>query len=128
MVATGTDLVRAEGLLASALQANRNVKGMFGVEDITGIAMGNIIERQRLKGKVFGGGFDLVTEVLDPIEEGNMQFTIDQQPYLQGFQGVMQLCLNEMYAISPADINTGIAPVTAETVKAVKDLAAKGYR
>ena len=128
VVATGTDLVRAEGLLASALQANRNVKGMFGVEDITGIAIGNIIERQRLKGRVFGGGFDLVTDVLNHIEAGNMQFTIDQQPYLQGFQGVVQLWLNRMYNLSPTDVNTGIAPVTAATVKAVKELAGKGYR
>ncbi len=128
VVATGTDLVKAEALLGAALQANPAVKGMFGVEDVTGIAIGHIIERQKLKGKVFGGGFDLVSEVLDAIENGNMQFTIDQQPYLQGFQGVMQLYLNRAYALSPADINTGIAPVTAETVKAVKALAAKGYR
>lgn len=128
VVATGTDLVKAEALLGAALQANPNVKGMFGVEDVTGIAIGHIIERQKLKGKVFGGGFDLVGEVLDAIEKGYMQFTIDQQPYLQGFQGVMELYLNRAYAISPADINTGIAPVTAETVKTVKDLAGKGYR
>ena len=57
-----------------------------------------------------------------------MQFTIDQQPYLQGFQGVMELYLTALYAITPCDINTGIAPVTAANVKAVKDLAAKGYR
>jgi simple sugar transport system substrate-binding protein len=128
VVATGTDLVKAEALLGAALQANPNVKGMFGVEDVTGIAIGHIIERQKLKGKVFGGGFDLVSEVLDAIEKGNMQFTIDQQPYLQGFQGVMELYLNRAYAIAPADINTGIAPVTADMVKTVKELAAKGYR
>jgi simple sugar transport system substrate-binding protein len=128
VVATGTDLVKAESLLASALQADPSVKGMFGVEDITGIAIGNIIERQKLKGKVFGGGFDLVEQELNHIENGVMQFTIDQQPYLQGFQGVMELWLNRMYSISPCDINTGIAPVTAENVKAVKDLAKKGYR
>jgi simple sugar transport system substrate-binding protein len=128
MVATGTDLVRAESLIAAAYQANQNIKGMFGVEDITGIAIGHIIERQRLKGKVFGGGFDLVADILNAIENGDMHFTIDQQPYLQGFQGVMQLWLNRMYNLSPTDVNTGIAPVTASTVKAVKDLAAKGYR
>ncbi len=128
VVGTGTDLVRAEGLIAAALQANPNIKGMFGVEDVTGIAIGHIIERQGLKGKVFGGGFDLVTEELDAIQNGYMQFTIDQQPYLQGFQGVMELWLNKMYNITPCDINTGIAPVTAETVAAVKALAAKGYR
>jgi simple sugar transport system substrate-binding protein len=128
VVATGTDLVKAESMIGAALQANPNIKGMFGVEDVTGIAIGHIIERQHLKGKVFGAGFDLVTEELDAIQAGNMQFTIDQQPYLQGFQGVMELWLNKVYNITPCDINTGIAPVTGDTVAAVKALAAKGYR
>ena len=128
VVATGTDLVKAEALLGAALQANKNVKGMFGVEDVTGIAIAHIIERQKLKGKVSGGGFDLVAEILDAIEAGNMQFTIDQQPYMQGFQGVMELYLSKAFAITPADINTGIAPVTSDIVKSVKALAAKGYR
>jgi simple sugar transport system substrate-binding protein len=128
VVATGTDLVKAESMIGSAFQANPNIKGMFGVEDVTGIAIAHIIERQKLKGKVFGGGFDLVGEILDAIEKGHVQFTIDQQPYLQGFQGVMELYLSRTFSITPADINTGIAPVTAATVKSVKDLASKGYR
>lgn len=128
VVATGTDLVKAESMIGSALQADPGIKGMFGVEDVTGIAIGHIIERQKLKGKVFGGGFDLVGEILDAIEKGYMQFTIDQQPYLQGYQGVIELDLYHRFKIAPADINTGIAPVTAATVKSVKDLAAKGYR
>src|SRR5512142_131540 len=43
VVATGTDLVKAESLLGAALQADPSVKGMFGVEDVTGIAIGHII-------------------------------------------------------------------------------------
>lgn len=128
VVSTGTDLVKAEGLIASAYQANHAIKGMFGVEDITGIAIGHIIERENLKGKVFGGGFDLVTETLNAIDKGYMQFTIDQQPYLQGFQGVMELWLLKTYNLTPCDVNTGIAPVTAENVKSVMSLATKGYR
>jgi simple sugar transport system substrate-binding protein len=128
VVSTGTDLVKAEGLIASAYQANPGIKGMFGVEDITGIAIGHIIERENLKGKVFGGGFDLVTETLNAIDKGYMQFTIDQQPYLQGFQGVMELWLLKTYNLTPCDVNTGIAPVTAENVRSVMSLAAKGYR
>jgi len=62
VVATGTDMVRAVSLISSALQANPNIKGMFGVEEVTGSAIAQIIERDRLKGKVMAGGFDLVTD------------------------------------------------------------------
>ena len=128
VVATGTDMVKAESLIGAAYQADRSIKGMFGVEDVSGSAIGRIIQREKLKGKVFGGGFDLVSDILDAVQSGDMQFTIDQQPYLQGFQGVMELYLYAKYAITPCDINTGIAPVTTANVKVVKDLAAKGYR
>ena len=128
VVATGTDMVRAVSLISSALQANPNIKGMFGVEEVTGSAIAQIIERDRLKGKVMAGGFDLVTDELVAIQKGNMQFTIDQQPYLQGFQGVMELYLLKKFNLTPCDINTGIAPVTAENVNEVMKLAAEGYR
>lgn len=128
VVATASDLAKAEGLIAGALQADPNVKGMFGVEGTSGTAIAHIIERQSIAGRVFGGGFDLVTAELDAIEKGSLQFTIDQQPYLQGFQGVVELWLNRMYSLSPVDIDTGTAPVTAASVAAVKALAAKGFR
>lgn len=128
VVATGTDMVKAVSLIGSAYQANPAVKGIFGVEDVTGAAIAQIIERDRLKGKVVGGGFDLVADILAGITKGTMQFTIDQQPYLQGYQSVVELDLLKRYSITPCDINTGIAPVTAENVKSVIALAAKGYR
>jgi len=128
VVATGTDMVKAVSLIGSAYQANPSIKGMFGVEEVTGSAIAQIIERDGLKGKVVGGGFDLVADELAGIQKGTFSFTIDQQPYLQGYQGVVELFLLAKYKLTPCDINTGIAPVTAENVTAVMDLASKGYR
>jgi simple sugar transport system substrate-binding protein len=128
VVATGTDMVRAVALISSAFQADPSIKGMFGVEDVTGSAIAQIIDRDDLKGKVAGGSFDLVADVLNAIEKGEMQFTIDQQPYLQGFQSVINLYLLKRFNLSPTDINTGVAPVTQENVAKVKELAAQGYR
>jgi len=62
------------------------------------------------------------------IKKGVMQFTIDQQPYLQGFQTVMQLYLLKKYQLAPTDVNTGVAPITAENVEKVMQLAEQGYR
>jgi simple sugar transport system substrate-binding protein len=57
-------------------------------------------------------------EILQLMKDGHIDFTIDQQPYLQGFLPVMQLYL---YNISggvtgPAETNTGLIFVTPETV------------
>ena len=64
------------------------------------------------------GGFDLLPTTLDAISNGDLDFTIDQQPYLQGFYTVMVLFV---YKISGglsglSDINTGLKFVTKASV------------
>jgi simple sugar transport system substrate-binding protein len=121
-------MVKATGLIASYYQGHPDTKGFFGVDDISGSAIAQVIDREGLKGKVFGGGFDLVPDVMTAIKNGVMQFTIDQQPYLQGFQTVMQLYLLKKYHLAPTDVNTGVAPITAANIEAVMKLAEEGYR
>ena len=128
VVVTGTDMVQAVSLITSALHEDPSIKGMFGVEDVAGSAIAQIIDRDHLKGKVAGGSFDLVPDVLDAIEKGELQFTMDQKPYLQGFLSVVNLYLLKRYNLTPTDTNTGTVPVTWEDVATVKELAAQGYR
>ena len=123
-----TDMVKANSLISSYFQGHPETKGFFAVDDITGSAIAQLIEREGLKGKVLGGAFDLVPDVVNAIKAGTMQFTINQQPYLQGFNAVMQLYLLKKYQLAPADVNTGVAPVTAENVDKVMKLAEQGYR
>jgi simple sugar transport system substrate-binding protein len=128
VLATSTDLVKANSLIAGYFQGHPQTKGIFGVDDITGSAIAQVIERDGLKGRVFGGAFDLVAEVMNAIKAGTLQFTIDQQPYLQGFDTVMELYLLKKYQLTPTDVNTGVAPITAAHVEQVMKLAEQGYR
>jgi simple sugar transport system substrate-binding protein len=65
-----------------------------------------------------GGGYDLLPITLQLIKSGDMNFTIDQQPYLQGFQPVIQLFLYKVSGglIQPSNTNTGLLFVTKENV------------
>ena len=128
VVGTTTDMVKATTLIGSYYQGHPETKGFFGVEDVTGSAIAQVIDQENLKGKVYGGAFDLVPDVMAAIKDGKMQFTIDQQPYLQGFQSVVQLHLLNKYKLNPTDVNTGVAAVKADTIEAVMELAEKGYR
>jgi simple sugar transport system substrate-binding protein len=128
VLATSTDLVKASSLIASYCQGHPDTRGCFGVDDITGSAIAQVIEREGWKGKVYGGGFDLVPDVMSAIQQGTMQFTIDQQPYLQGFQSIVQLYLLKRFQLAPTDVNTGVAAITAANVDTVLKLAAEGYR
>jgi simple sugar transport system substrate-binding protein len=68
--------------------------------------------------KVGTGGYDLLPGSLAAIQAGNLDFTIDQQPYLQGYYPVFQLYLAKASGtlMSPADTDTGLKFVTKDSV------------
>ena len=70
-----------------------------------------MIQKHKLQGKVGGGGYDLLPTTCSASTGGFLDFTIDQQPYLQGFYTVLQLFLYKLSGglVAPADTNTGLA-------------------
>ena len=79
-----------------------------------------MINKQNLRSKgVKGGGFDLtpVTETL--LNHGDLDFTIDQQPYLQGFLPILQMYMYKVSSglVAPVETDTGLKFVTKDTVK-----------
>lgn len=99
---------------------HKDVKGIFAVDAGSTMAVGKTMEKYDLHAKgVRAGGFDLLPETLDGIDHGHLDFTIDQQPYLQGFYTVMEMFLFQMSGglTGPADINTGLKFVTKDSVQ-----------
>lgn len=125
---TTTDLVKAIGVIESYYLAHPDTKGWFGVSATATAAGGQVVKKRNLKGKVHAGGFDLVPLTLDAIEEGYMDFTVDQNPYIQGYYAVVEMYLYNKYGIYPSMIDTGAGFITAKNVKEVKKLADQGYR
>src|SRR6201999_3172519 len=67
---------------------------------------------------VHGGGFDLLPRTVELIHEGVLDFTIDQQPYVQGFYTVVEAFtyLASGGLVGPADVNSGLKFVTKGSV------------
>ena len=118
IVATGAEVVEELSRVESYYNGNRDVVGMFAVDQGSTQGVSQVIEKNNLKGKVKGGGFDLVDVILRGIKAGNLDFTIDQQPYLQGFLPVFYLYLYKLSGgvTTPPNTNTGLAFVTKENV------------
>ena len=114
--------------IAAALEKNPGVKAILytGLADTEGA--GNVIENYHLQNDVIAAGFDLSGKILDHVEKGNLLFTIDQQPYMQGFLPVVQLAHYKKYGILPSSNHIGASFVTKQNVSEVKHLTAKGYR
>jgi simple sugar transport system substrate-binding protein len=107
------------GLVDAYYLGHKKLKGMFAVDAGDTQAVGQIIQKHGLQGKVKGGGYDLLPGTLQLINSGFLDFTIDQQPYLQGFYPVVQLFLYKLSGglQAPSDTNTGLLFVTKANVK-----------
>jgi simple sugar transport system substrate-binding protein len=95
-----------------------SLKGIFAVDAGSTQTVGAIVQKYGLAGKVASGGFDLTPQTLTAIKAGNLNFTIDQQPYLQGFLPVLYLYLFNLSGglVNPPETNTGLTFVTKSNV------------
>jgi simple sugar transport system substrate-binding protein len=73
-------------------------------------------------GDIFAAGFDVSGNAVTAIQGGWLQLTSDQQQYLQGYFGVLQLCLTKVYHFSGLQIDTGAGFVTKSNLDALAPL------
>jgi simple sugar transport system substrate-binding protein len=120
VVGTGAAVDDERAKIDQTYRAHRDLAGMFAVDAGSTRGVAETMRAHGLHGKgVRAGGFDLLPETLDAIAAGHLDFTIDQQPYLQGFVPVQQLFLHRYSSglVSPAETNTGLKLVTRGNVK-----------
>ncbi|MEM1288937.1 MAG: substrate-binding domain-containing protein [Pseudomonadota bacterium] len=79
-------------------------------------------------GQVYFAGFDMSPNTAQAIQEGFQNLVIDQQPYLQGYLPILNICLTEKYGFAGLDINTAGAFVDATNVDVLAPLAAVEIR
>ncbi|MEV1078371.1 sugar ABC transporter substrate-binding protein [Streptomyces sp. NPDC050211] len=76
--------------------------------------------------------FDLNKELVKAVQDGTVEFAVDQQPYLQGYLSVDALWLyktnGNFSGGGTAPVLTGPAFITKDNVDEVADFAAKGTR
>jgi simple sugar transport system substrate-binding protein len=119
VIATGAAVPAELTVIESYFVGHPNTKGMFAVDAGSTQGVAQTIEKHGAKETVKGGGYDLVEVTEKLLAAGDIQFTIDQQPYLQGFLPVVELYLhNVSKGLSGiADVDTGIKFLTKETVE-----------
>jgi simple sugar transport system substrate-binding protein len=103
---------------AYILAHKSTLKGIFAVDAGSTQTVGQMIKKYNLQGKVASGGFDLNAPTLQYVQGGSLDFTIDQQPYLQGFLPVLALYLFNLSGglVAPVETNTGLTFVTKDNV------------
>ena len=119
---------KAEEVVAKALHENPRIKTVLATGQADTEGAGLALAKE-FAGKGYAtAGFDLSPNILRLIDEGVIRFTIDQQPYIQGFYPVIQLTLLLRYGIKPADIDSGAGVITKAEAKRVMKFKAQNYR
>ncbi len=79
-------------------------------------------------GEIKGAGFDLTAATVESIRNGYVGVILDQQPYLQGYLPILQVCLTKKYGFAGLHIDTGSGFIDETNVEAVAKLAEEGIR
>ncbi len=119
---------KARDIIIKALKANPKIKTVLctGQADTEGAGLAI---QKGFSGKGYhAAGFDLSPNILRLVDAGVIDFTIDQQPYIQGFYPVVQLTLLLRYGIRPSDIDAGASVITRKEAAGVMKLKEKNYR
>jgi len=118
-VDSGASATQEAQVIPQFLQSHGNsIQGCFAVDGGSTALLGTSLQKYGLVGKVHAGGFDLEPQSLTAIKAGQLDFTIDQSPYLQGFLPTLYLYLFQLSGglVSPPTTDTGLKFVTKGNV------------
>jgi simple sugar transport system substrate-binding protein len=123
-VATGAAVPAELSVIDAYAQGHPDTKGYFAVDAGSTQSIAQTMQKHDLRSKgVKAGGYDLTPITQKLLAADQLDFTIDQQPYLQGFIPILQLF---MYQASQtlsgiADTNTGLKFLDKTTVAPYND-------
>lgn len=116
-IATGAqESVEPAAMKAYLLAHKSSLKGAFAVDSGDTEFLG--AQLKSLGMTIPAGGFDTTGATVPAIQSGQLDFTIYQDPYLQGFLPVMYLYLYNLSGgvLQPSDTDTGLSVITKSNV------------
>jgi len=127
--ATDADPNAGTATFVGVLKANPEIKVVVTDHGALTANVGVYARAASLKpDQVFFAGFDMSPNTAKAIKDGYQNLVIDQQPYLQGYLPILNICLTKKFGFSGLDVNTAGAFVDAKNVDQVAPLAAKEIR
>jgi simple sugar transport system substrate-binding protein len=100
--------------MTAAFSGHSDAKGLYAVDAGSTASIAQLIASKSLQGKVHAGGFDTLTDTINGVKSGALDFTIDQSAYLQGFLPVLYMFMYRLTGtlVTPPSTDTGLTFVT----------------
>ena len=127
--AINSDASLGTPVIASYIASHPRVKLIITDHGALTSTLGTYLKAANRKpGDIYGAGFDLSAATTKAIKEGWVGAVLDQQPWLQGYLPILQICLTEKYGFAGLHIDTGAAIIDKTNIDFVAPLATKGIR
>ncbi len=128
MIDSGQDPGEIKNRVIAYLRANPDTNGILTLGPTSAHPTIAALKELGLNGKIFFGTFDLSADIASAIKDGTISFSIDQQPFLQGYLPVVILTNLVRYGVVPGNhINSGPGFVTQANIAMVEKMAGE-YR
>jgi simple sugar transport system substrate-binding protein len=113
-IATGSSTSVELAAEKAYLLGHKGVKGVFAVDAGSTSFIPQAVAGAGLPASTPTGGFDLTPTTLAAIKAGTLDFTINQNPYLQGFLPTLYMYLYNISGgtLVPSDTDTGLSFIT----------------
>jgi simple sugar transport system substrate-binding protein len=119
----GAQLNSAANAIENALKADPSINGVLATGILGFSAAGGALQSLGKFGTIKLGTFDVSTQDLNAVANGQALFVIDQQPFLEGYMAVQVTALEARYGQHPfGPILTGPSLVTKANVAQVQEL------
>ena len=127
-VVTGIEVEDGFRVISEKLKADPEIKIVLCTGQADTEGAGKAVEKFFPDMGYIVAGFDVSPGILHLIKNDVISFTLDQQPYAQGFYPVIQLVQQIRYGIIPSDMDSGSTLISKENVDEVMKLTEEGYR
>jgi len=129
LFAQGANLPQFQSTITSKLQADKTIDAVLTLGAPFALAAVTSVKDAGSSAKV--STFDMNKDLVGALAEGQVQFAVDQQPYVQGYLSVDSLWLyktNGNVLGGGRPVFTGPAIVTTEMAKTIEPFADRGTR
>jgi simple sugar transport system substrate-binding protein len=125
----GSNMPQVKSAVTAKLQADKSIDGILALNAQIALTASDAAKEAGGKAKV--ATFDMNKDLVTAIKDGRIQFAVDQQPYLQGYEAVDELWLfkrNGDILGGGQPVLTGPAIVDNSNADAVAPYADRGTR
>jgi len=126
---TGTNMPSVRSTIAAKLQSDSSIDSVITLGAPFALTAVTSAKDASSKAKIYT--FDTNSELVNAIKSGDVQWAIDQQPYLQGYLAIdsLWLYLNNGDIIGGGKtVLTGPSFITKDNIEAIAQYASKGTR